>query len=466
MVALWVWAIVFWISGLEKNQPLSLILAAFLIGVCALAKYFGIALIPLLLVYSLMRNGYPDWMLLKAGDILSRAKLFIDASGKVASVEVTSVDPPSPLDEAFRAAARAGLSSWRFAAAEKDGQAIASETLVGLQFEVSDAPLGGDRASVDTWTPLGDSGFESARYDQRARILSMTVAARVKVADELAAKAESLLKRGQRANAANEWCQVVTDFGGQKQADALLQNVGATYFALGKLLGDRIPPRPMEERIRVYVFETSAQFQSLIAGTAPFEGSAGIYYSAGVLALQAQHPTISYFVASMLHETTHAFVDRHLVRQGVQLPRWLDEGLAEYVGESDIKDRKIVPGGHAKRQELGAAHGAIVFWQTPSRARSEGAKRAQRQKRALTLQEIVSAGTETFYGKDVELYYAQGWLAVHFLRHGRPEWAEGPFPKFLLYVAEGYPADQALRTAYGVEAGQLETSFQKYVKSF
>src|SRR5438045_3906344 len=56
MVALWVWAIVFWMRGLENNEPLTLVLAGLLISACALAKYLGIALVPLLLVYSLWRN--------------------------------------------------------------------------------------------------------------------------------------------------------------------------------------------------------------------------------------------------------------------------------------------------------------------------------------------------------------------------------------------------------------------------
>ena len=63
MVALWVWAVVLWMRGLEDNRPLLLVLAAFLVGACSLAKYFGIALIPLLLAYSLMRNGRPGWWL-------------------------------------------------------------------------------------------------------------------------------------------------------------------------------------------------------------------------------------------------------------------------------------------------------------------------------------------------------------------------------------------------------------------
>ena len=32
-------------------------------GACSLSKYFGIALIPLLLVYTLIRNGKPGWWL-------------------------------------------------------------------------------------------------------------------------------------------------------------------------------------------------------------------------------------------------------------------------------------------------------------------------------------------------------------------------------------------------------------------
>jgi hypothetical protein len=397
---------------------------------------------------------------------LVRAKLVIDASGRVSRVDIATVEPSSPLDEAFRTAARTGLSAWRFAPAEKDGQAVPSETSIALQFDPPDREMGGGTTSAYFWQSATDRGFESLRYEDRARILGMETAARRKLADELAAKAEALLKKGQRVAASDDWFEVVTDFGGQKQVDALLHNLGATYAALYTLLGERIPPRPRQERIRAYVFETNAQYSTFVAETAPFEGSAGVYNPAGIVAFHTQHPTVGFFTATMLHETTHAFVDRHLAGKGVQLPRWLDEGLAEYVGDSDIKNRKIVPGGHAKRQELGAAHGAIVFWQTPSKLRTEDAKRAQRQKRSLSLQEIVSAGPETFYGTDIGLFYAQGWLAVHFLRHGRPEWTDGAFPRFLLYAAEGYPADQALRAAYGVEARELETAYQKYVKSF
>ncbi len=56
MLAFWVWAAVFWIEGLEPGDPVSLATSAVLIAASALTKYFGAALIPLLVIYSLMRK--------------------------------------------------------------------------------------------------------------------------------------------------------------------------------------------------------------------------------------------------------------------------------------------------------------------------------------------------------------------------------------------------------------------------
>jgi hypothetical protein len=54
MLALWVWAAVFWIEGLRSGNAARLGLAALLIAACGLTKYFGISLVPLLGVYSWM----------------------------------------------------------------------------------------------------------------------------------------------------------------------------------------------------------------------------------------------------------------------------------------------------------------------------------------------------------------------------------------------------------------------------
>jgi hypothetical protein len=66
-LALWLWAIIFWVEGFEPQKPRYLAISAVLINLCALTKYFGIALIPLLAVYSLARQrrlGSWAWYLL------------------------------------------------------------------------------------------------------------------------------------------------------------------------------------------------------------------------------------------------------------------------------------------------------------------------------------------------------------------------------------------------------------------
>jgi dolichyl-phosphate-mannose-protein mannosyltransferase len=57
MLGLWMLAIIFWVEGLEEpTRPLYLAISGVLIGFCALTKYFGVSLIPLLLAYSLVRQ--------------------------------------------------------------------------------------------------------------------------------------------------------------------------------------------------------------------------------------------------------------------------------------------------------------------------------------------------------------------------------------------------------------------------
>jgi 4-amino-4-deoxy-L-arabinose transferase-like glycosyltransferase len=63
MLALWVWAVVFWLAGLAQNSPARLCVAALLVAACGLTKYFGLSLIPLLLAYSLMeRRRAGTWL--------------------------------------------------------------------------------------------------------------------------------------------------------------------------------------------------------------------------------------------------------------------------------------------------------------------------------------------------------------------------------------------------------------------
>lgn len=61
MLAFWIWAVVFWIRGLDTQRASLLALAGLLAGLSALTKYFGIALVPLLFAYSLARTRGRGW---------------------------------------------------------------------------------------------------------------------------------------------------------------------------------------------------------------------------------------------------------------------------------------------------------------------------------------------------------------------------------------------------------------------
>jgi len=56
LLALWVWSIECWMHALERDSARLLFLASILAAAAALTKYFGVALVPLLAVYTLVRE--------------------------------------------------------------------------------------------------------------------------------------------------------------------------------------------------------------------------------------------------------------------------------------------------------------------------------------------------------------------------------------------------------------------------
>jgi 4-amino-4-deoxy-L-arabinose transferase-like glycosyltransferase len=64
MLALWLWGAIFWIEGLDSENPLYLATSVLLIAASALTKYFGVALLPLLFAYTLVRlRRLGSWVL-------------------------------------------------------------------------------------------------------------------------------------------------------------------------------------------------------------------------------------------------------------------------------------------------------------------------------------------------------------------------------------------------------------------
>lgn len=248
-------------------------------------------------------------------------------------------------------------------------------------------------------------------------------------------------------------------------AARLAGNLEATFNVLDGLLGDALGAHPVTHRVVAVMYGNKRKYDDLVSRVQGFEWSSGFYSPVGMLAFHMEMPSNEALLSMMLHETTHAYLDRYIARPCVQLPRWLNEGYAEYVGNSHIKKGELVPG-KLRRTELYRVAGGAVFGSSGDRLSVDEVKKALRNGKAPTLTEIVSADREKFYSDEVRnLSCPMSWLLVHFLHHGGKDWARTRFPSLMLYVAEGYPASEVLTRFYG-DGATLENEFREYVLNF
>ncbi len=84
MVCLWTWAIALWVKGLKSAKGQWLGVASLIIAGAALTKYFAVSLIPLLAVYTVLR----DRKLTVATRLASGARRF---AGRIPSVDLAAV---------------------------------------------------------------------------------------------------------------------------------------------------------------------------------------------------------------------------------------------------------------------------------------------------------------------------------------------------------------------------------------
>ena len=61
MLSFWIWAVFFWIRGIDQDKYNYLTLSALLMTMACLSKYFGMAVIPLLFFYSIFKKRGIGW---------------------------------------------------------------------------------------------------------------------------------------------------------------------------------------------------------------------------------------------------------------------------------------------------------------------------------------------------------------------------------------------------------------------
>ncbi|MEO7793368.1 MAG: energy transducer TonB [Thermoanaerobaculia bacterium] len=383
-------------------------------------------------------------------------KLAIDARGVVTGVEVTSITPASEYDALFRDRVIETLSSWRFAPATEKGKAVAST----LDWRVRFPAKAFAEETIQALAPLPGADAEQ----RRALVLTLPVSQRRRILETETRTAITFLDPKRTHEFATPRFVVRSDADEERVAATVAGNLESIFNVLRDELLPGIALQPEPFKVQVFVFRTAAQHQALVSQSAPFENSAGYYHPAGLISLHLEQAVSDHVLSILLHEATHAFLDRHILRPGVALPRWLGEGFAEYVGNSAIQKGRLQPG-KTFVHKYAFERGRVASFETFAGSRLEEAKEALRRGKGLGVQEMLEASPEIFYGEERDLYYSSAWLLVHYLRDGGAGWSTGRFPQLLLYFAEGYPPGAAFRTLYGdPQAG--DAAFRQYVKSF
>lgn len=390
-------------------------------------------------------------------------RVSLDARGRVEKIEVLSIVPSSDFDEVFRSAIVDVLSEWRYAPQLRDGAAEPTRLEWRIRFPARAAEARG--GAHDEILPMAVGRIDGADAEsRRAAILALPEKQRLALLDEELRAALATLDQARTRKASTARFVVHTDAEHADVAQGIANNLEAIFNVLAQELIPGIDRLPERYKIQVVAYRTRSSYVDLMSRTPTFEWSSGYYHPAGLIAFHLEQQTNDDVLSLLLHEATHAFFDRHLVQRGVALPRWLGEGFAEYVGNSEIRKGRLVPG-KTVRGKYVIAGGGVARIDTSGGQQLDEAKRALRKGEGLSLRDLLGAEPDTFYGERRSLYYASAWLLVHYLRDGGDGWATERFPKFLLYLAEGYPAEAALRALYG-PIDVADGAFRDYVRSF
>lgn len=142
------------------------------------------------------------------------------------------------------------------------------------------------------------------------------------------------------------------------------------------------------------------------------------------------------------HEYTHYVISRNF--RGV--PLWLNEGLAEFYSTFDLDDE-----------------GRAIVGRVPSSRVWTLSTERLRPLRALLLGE---SGSRGFGSTDVDLFYAQSWLFVHFMTLSEGGKRQGQIVKYLELLTETKSAEAAAREAFGTTLEALDREMARYIEDF
>ncbi len=392
-----------------------------------------------------------------APEVQVRVKL--NARGRVTKVEVVAIRPSSGYDDLFRRQTVESILQWRYAPAIENGKAVATTLKWSVQYKVMDA-------TNSLHSELVDPFSAQSPEDRRAELQTWSDKKRKEVIERYSKASEKHLDPLQRRVFESPRFVVITDAPDRETARVVAGNLEATYTLLNDLFQPDIEPLPERYKIVVYLFRHRASFAKTAAELRRPDWGYGTYVAPGALLFHLEVATSESFLHTLIHETFHAYSDSHLLRPGLRLPRFMEEGLAEYVSNSQITKKGQLVLGKTVKSHFVIRHDlpGVVRRVTHAGYSLDTVRKALWHRKGLTIDDLFRGDLGVFYSPQGALYYPASWLLIHFLRHGDEDWAKTRFPDFLLYLVEGYPPKEALEAIYGATSEEMNVRFREYVK--
>ena len=230
----------------------------------------------------------------------------------------------------------------------------------------------------------------------------------------------------------------------------------------------RRPPRERETTVEVVVFERDVDFTETAA-----QSTAGAFFSAHLAVDMEPQPIIVMHDSELAAETRltvqHELSHRFLHERFASLPRWLDEGLAQYYASARVANGRLILGS-ATSSDFSERPYPWLAWK-------DGFEQSEIPLHwAPTLRQLVEADREDFFpvgGDDgpsnkqqerQHAMYAGAWRLVHLLSNGPVPTYRDRFAAFLDDLQRGARPRDAFLERYGADWKALDVAYRDYLK--
>ncbi len=141
------------------------------------------------------------------------------------------------------------------------------------------------------------------------------------------------------------------------------------------------------------------------------------------------------------HEYTHLLIDQN--SGSLEMPLWLNEGLAEFYGNSEIREKEALLG------EPSPSHVLLL-----------------REQKLLPLATLFTVDRSSpYYNEEHKgtIFYAESWALTHYLMIKGSETGKSPLGEFLTILSQGVEPTTAATRAFG-DLRQLKENLEAYVR--